>query len=90
MFQKIIILFFLSAGCRVPLSPVNGSIEEYSSTEEGVEIQFHCHDGYTPNEMMSSQCLNSSWSPDTMKLVCVKPLMETNVTINLPIGTYSF
>ena len=48
------------AGCRAPSSPVNGSIEEYSSTEEGEEIQFHCHDGYTPNEMMSSQCLNSS------------------------------
>ncbi|CAI8047560.1 hypothetical protein GBAR_LOCUS26290, partial [Geodia barretti] len=62
----------MEAGCRAPLSPVNGSIEEYRSTEEGAEIQFHCHDGYTPNETMSSQCLNSSWSPRPMELVCAK------------------
>ncbi|CAI8024315.1 Sushi, von Willebrand factor type A, EGF and pentraxin domain-containing protein 1 [Geodia barretti] len=61
----------MEAGCRAPSSPVNGSIEEYRSTEEGAEIQFHCHDGYTPNGWMSSQCLNSSWSPHPMDLVCV-------------------
>ena len=72
--------FYSSAGCRAPSSPVNVSIEEYSSTEEGAEIQFHCHDGYTPNEMMSSQCLNSSWSPDPMELVCVKHPKETDIS----------
>ena len=68
------------AGCRVPPSPVKGSIEEYRSTEEGAEIQFHCHDGYTPNEWMSSQCLNSSWSPHPMDLVCT----EINTSTILP------
>jgi hypothetical protein len=61
----------MQAGCKAPSSPVNGSIGEYRSTEEGAEIQFHCHDGYTPNERMSSQCLNSSWSPHPIDLVCV-------------------
>ena len=71
--QNLPLFYFLfpPAGCRAPPSPVNGSIEEYRSTEEGAEIQFHCHDGYTPNEWMSSQCLNSSWSPHSMDLVCV-------------------
>ena len=71
--SPIILLPLPPAGCRAPPSPVNGSIEEYRSTEEGAEIQFHCHDGYTPNERMSSQCLNSSWSPQPMDLVCVLP-----------------
>ncbi|CAI8023429.1 hypothetical protein GBAR_LOCUS13698, partial [Geodia barretti] len=70
---------FPPAGCRAPPSPVNGSIEEYRSTEEGAEIQFHCHDGYTPNEWMSSQCLNSSWSPQPTDLVCVLPDPDTHV-----------
>ncbi|CAI8025872.1 hypothetical protein GBAR_LOCUS14918, partial [Geodia barretti] len=61
----------VQAGCRAPPSPVNGSIEEYRSTEEGAEIQFHCQNGYTPNERMSSQCLNSSWSLHPTDLVCV-------------------
>ncbi|CAI8023423.1 hypothetical protein GBAR_LOCUS13694 [Geodia barretti] len=71
--DTLVMNFTAEAGCRVPPSPVNGSIEEYRSTEEGAEIQFHCHDGYTPNERMSSQCLNSSWSPQPMDLVCVLP-----------------
>ena len=77
-------LFFSSpAGCRAPLSPVNGSIEEYSSTEEGAEIQFHCHDGYTPNKMMSSQCLNQSWTPDPMELVCIMPDIPSEILLSL-------
>ena len=43
---------------------------EYWSTEEGAEIQFHCHDGYHPNQSTTSHCLNSTWSPDPYDLVC--------------------
>ncbi|CAI8043552.1 hypothetical protein GBAR_LOCUS24156 [Geodia barretti] len=75
--DTLVMNFTAEAGCRAPPSPVNGSIEEYRSTEEGAEIQFHCHDGYTPNEWMSSQCLNSSWSPHPMDLVCVLPDPDT-------------
>ena len=81
-YNRILPLFYLPlppAGCRIPSPPVNGSIEEYRSTEEGADIQFHCHDGYTPNEWMSSQCLNSSWSPQPMDLVCVLPDPDTHV-----------
>ena len=60
------------AGCSAPLAPVSGSIEEYSSTDEGAEIQFHCHDGYTPTEWKTSHCLNSTWSPDPLVLECSK------------------
>ena len=50
----------LPAGCSAPSSPVNGSIVEYWSTEEGAEIQFQCHDGYHPNQSTTSHCLNST------------------------------
>ena len=50
-----------SAGCGQPSAPVNGSIEEYRSTEEGAEIQFHCDEGYTQDSM---------WSPDPQLLHC--------------------
>ena len=62
--------FCHSAGCGRPSPPVNGSIEEYRSTEEGAEIQFHCDEGYTPNEWNTSQCQDSMWSPDPQLLHC--------------------
>ena len=58
------------AGCGPPSPPVNGSIEEYMSTEEGAEIQFHCDEDYTPNEWTTSQCQDSMWSPDPQHLHC--------------------
>ena len=59
-------------GCGRPSAPVNGSIEEYRSTEEGALIQFHCDEGYTPSHWnnISSQCINSVWSPDPQLLHC--------------------
>ena len=61
------------AGCPAPSPPVDGSKEEYRTTEEGADIQLTCTThGYTPNEWIVSQCLNSSWSPDPRELVCAK------------------
>ena len=40
----------------------------FTSTEEGAEIQIHCEE---TNERTTSQCVNSSWSPDPLTLVCV-------------------
>ena len=31
-------------------------------------IQFHCDEGYTPNEWNTSQCQDSMWSPDPQHL----------------------
>ena len=70
----IICIVISSAGCDPPVYPVNGTIKEYTSTEEGVWIQFHCSEGYSPinndQKTVSSQCLNSSWLPDPQTLVC--------------------
>ena len=76
--SPIILLPLPLAGCRAPPSPVNGSIEEYRSTEEGAEIQFHCHDGYTPNGWMISQCLNSSWFMDLVCVLTPPPKLPSN------------
>ena len=70
----IICIGTFSAGCDPPVYPVNVTIKEYTSTEEGVWIQFHCCEGYSPfnndQKIVSSQCLNSSWLPDPQTLVC--------------------
>ena len=67
-----------------PVSPVNGTVKEYMSTEEGVWIQFHCCEGYYPinndQKTVSSQCLNSSWLPDPQTLVC-EPIAEGKYTV---------
>ena len=68
-----------SAGCGRPSAPVNGSIEEYRSTEEGAEIQFHCDEGYTPNEWNTSQCQDSMWSPDPQLLHCTSLTCKHNI-----------
>ena len=73
------------AGCQAPSPPVDGSIDEYRSTEEGAEIQFTCTThGPTPNEWIVSQCLNSSWSPDPRELVCALQLTPSSNAIQPP------
>ena len=63
------ITFFSSAGCSAPLSPASGVIDEYTSTEEGSQIQFHCSE---TNNWNTSVCMNTSWSPDPQTLVCMQ------------------
>ena len=55
------ITFFSSAGCSAPLFPASGVIDEYTSREEGSQIQFHCS---KTNSWNTSVCMNASWSPD--------------------------
>ena len=47
---------------------------EYRSTEEGALIQFHCDKGYTPSHRNTSQCINTTWSPDPQLLHCMSEL----------------
>ena len=56
------------AGCNAPTSLIS-EFEAFTSKEEGAEIQIHCEE---TNERTISQCVNSSWSPDPLTLVCVK------------------
>ena len=44
------------------------------STEEGAQIQFHCDEGYTPSQWNTSQCTNTTWSPDPLLLHCMSEL----------------
>ena len=48
-----------------PLAPVNGKIHAYTSTEDGAEIMFMCHNG-----LNQSTCINSTWHPDPLQAVC--------------------
>ena len=55
------------AGCNAPSSLIS-EFQVFTSTEEGAEIQIHCEE---TNERTTSQCVNSSWSPDPLTLVCM-------------------
>ena len=68
------ITFFFSAGCSAPLFPASGVIDEYTSTEEGSQIQFHC------SETNSSVRINASWSPDPQTLVCMQVYSPLNLS----------
>ena len=65
-----IITIILSAGCSVPVDPVNGRVGDYESTEEGAEIGVYCFDKLSENKL---RCLNSSWYPDPAELDCISP-----------------
>ena len=60
-----------STSCSHPSAPVNVSIEEYRSPEEGTQIQFHCDEGYTPSQWNMSQCIITTWTPDPQLLHCI-------------------
>ena len=53
----ITVLCVPSAGCSVPVDPVNGRVGDYESTEEGAEIRVYCFDKLSENVL---RCLNSS------------------------------
>ena len=50
---------------------------DYVSTEDRADIQYHCLEGFYPSVWKTSQCLNSTWSPDPLTHVCV-PVPDGN------------
>ena len=42
--------------CGPPLSPINGSLGNYSSTKEGTYVTFQCNEGYLPFIVKVSTC----------------------------------
>ena len=42
--------------CGPPLSPINGSLGNYSSTKEGVSVTFQCNEGYVPSIVGVTTC----------------------------------
>ena len=65
--MSILYTIYNAVGCGRPFPPANGTIELYSSTQEGAETQFHCDEGHTPREWKTSQCQeNRSWTPDPL------------------------
>ena len=67
-----------SAGCNVPSSPLNGSINAYNSTEEGAVVQFQ---GLNEEKWTTSQCVHTSWLPDPMDKNCSLPLKKSDIEI---------
>ena len=70
---KVTSLLFLQpvVSCGHPFPPANGTIELYSSTQEGAEVQYHCDEGHTPREWRTSHCQeNGTWAPDPALLDC--------------------
>ena len=66
-----------SAGCSVPVDPVNGRVGDYESTEEGAEIRVYCFDKLSENVL---RCLNSSWYPDPVEIDCISPTAASELT----------
>ena len=60
--------------CGVPITPVNGSIENIHgiSTVGGTQIIFRCNECFVPAGRMSATCISSSgrWAPNPADLVC--------------------
>ena len=73
------ILKLPSAGCSVPVDPVNGRVRDYESTEEGAEIRVYCFDKLSNNAIF--KCLNSSWYPDPAEQDCISPIPASEFTL---------
>ena len=65
----------ITAGCVVPVRPVNGDWQPFSPSTTvgpGTSLSLSCSPGYVPSEVMSSTCQSDgSWEPDTAELKCV-------------------
>jgi len=72
-----------AVGCGHPSPPANGTIEPYSSTQVGAEVQYHCDEGHTPREWRTSQCQeNGSWAPDPALDNCALGKLEQGILKN--------
>ena len=40
-------------------------------------IHFQCSDGYQTNQSTTSQCVNSTWYPETLEIVCSRNTPES-------------
>ena len=50
--------------CGLPIEPINGTLGEYFSTKEGVNVTFQCNDGYVPSVTNTATCNNHGmWEP---------------------------
>ena len=65
--------------CSVPQSPVNGSVDGWSSLHVGTEVTYRCNDGLFPTGVITSTCTNvggrGEWVPDPAHLMCSAPGM---------------
>ena len=69
-----------TAGCVVPVSPVNGDWQTFSPSTTvgpGTSLSLSCSPGSVPSEVMSSTCQSDgSWDPDTAELECVTGVLD--------------
>ena len=64
----------ISVGCGPPPPPLNGSLGDLTSSQEGAVVTFQCNPGLAPSQQMMSVCAaNGSWTPDPAELVCMSP-----------------
>ena len=68
------ILYNTTAGCREPIPPSRGSIENFQTAAEGATITYNCSPGLVPQTQMSAVCTNTAWRPDPATLECREPL----------------
>ncbi len=54
------------------MPPMNGFLGNYSSTKEGDNVTFQCHEDYDPSAVMVSTCNSSGiWDPRPMDNICI-------------------
>ncbi len=61
-------LYITTVPCGVPSPPVNGSIEELTTTE----VVYRCDPGFGPPTEMTATCESGNWSPTPADLMCTQ------------------
>ena len=64
-----------TVGCGLLNPPLNGSLLNLTSSQEGAVVAFRCNPGLVLSQQQrTSVCAtNGNWTPDPAELVCMSP-----------------